>query len=158
MRIVTYQFSIRGKYLEIFISGCKCVHECRKTCFNSELWNFDLGENYRGCYSEIYNKLTEFDELIDYIVITGGEPLDQNIDELIDFIKYLKQFDKEIILFTSYSFDKVDTKVLELIDYVKTEPYLEEYKKKNKIFIFELASINQKIFRKEGNLWKMMKT
>lgn len=151
MNIVSTQYGLKNKNLEIFLSGCLGLNKCRKTCHNPDLWNFNSGNDWFEWKSKIKDKINDFDDIIDTLIITGGEPLDQDEDELIDFIIFLKQFNKPIILFTSYNFNKVSDKIKHFVDYLKCGVYDERYKGQKDVGFFTLATTNQILYRKETN-------
>lgn len=154
MKIVTTQFSIRGKYLEIFLSGCKGANSCKGTCQNPELKNFDLGTDLELFQLKLSDKILSNIDVIDMLVITGGEPLDQDEFELINFIKFLKVFKLPICVFTSYKFNKVSKLIKSEIDLIKCGEYNEQFKGEKDVGYFKLASTNQNLYRKEpDNVW-----
>ena len=154
MNVVRTQFSIAGKYLEIYVAGCNRTHKCTGTCHNKELWSFDAGANWSNFISYIDEKMLEFGDIIDLFIVTGGEPLDQDEDELVDLITYLKTLNRPVCLFTSYSFKNVPDSIKALVDYVKCEPFLVDWEEEKDVGLFKLASSNQLLYRKEDHsLW-----
>lgn len=92
--------------VSLFTQGCP-IH-C-KNCFNSELWNFDCGNEWT---EEIKHK---FFELIDKpyikrVSVLGGEPLaKQNYYDVRNLIKEIKNIfpEKTIWLYTGYTFENL---------------------------------------------------
>lgn len=92
--------------VSLFTQGCP-IH-C-KNCFNSELWNFDCGNEWT---EEIKHK---FFELIDKpyvkrVSVLGGEPLaKQNYYDVRNLIKEIKNKfpEKTIWLYTGYTFENL---------------------------------------------------
>lgn len=92
--------------IEVFLAGCKIAsngHPC-KNCFNPGLWNpehvmvEDTAKNIaENIYTHAYHK---------YITFVGGEPLDQ-IDELAEVCKLLKEYGFHILVFTHYEMEEV---------------------------------------------------
>jgi organic radical activating enzyme len=81
-------------------------------------------------------------------MLFGGEPLDQNHDEFLDFLNKLKTLNKAIWLFTRYSIDEVPKNVKILCDYIKTGKYLPELKTNDNIMYgITLATSNQTIHK-----------
>lgn len=145
MNIANTQVDIDHSAFEIYVSGCQ--GHCAG-CYNSELWDFNQGirwKEYLDKYN-VFNKIEKATELIDKIVILGGEPFDQNLWELLNFILYLKlKSDKEIWLFTSYE-NIGDHPVLKYLDYIKHGKYIKELETDNNIqFGYKLATSNQYI-------------
>ena len=150
MNIINSQYSVSGKYLEIFLTGCKRTNKCKGQCHNISLWEFNQGTDWVCWQDKITNKIKEFNDVIDYVFVTGGEPLDQDERELVDLFIFLKKQNKPIVLFTSYSFKKISDKVKIFVDYIKCEPYLTDRQKKD-VGICVLASDNQILYKKEPN-------
>jgi organic radical activating enzyme len=151
MNIAGTEYSIKGKYLEIFLSGCKGLNKCKGTCQNRELHDFSKGIDWEIKQLELNNKILDNIEMINMLVITGGEPLDQDIEELLEFIDFLKIYRLPICIFTSYSFKRVDHKIKELVNLIKCGPYDETKASLKDVFYFNLQSTNQVLYRKEPN-------
>ena len=146
MHIASTQYTLSTSSLDIYFSGCNPPH-C-KGCQNPELWEFVNKNNYIKKLKDIKTKVKNFNTLIDNIMIFGGEPLDQNNDEFLDFLNKLKTLDKVIWLFTRYSLGEVPDDVKTLCDYIKTGRYLPELKTDNNIqYGITLATSNQKVYK-----------
>ena len=142
--IITYTLQYRS--LDIYVSGCNPPH-CIG-CHNLELWDFNIGKPYN--FNLIKEYIEDFNMLIDKIMIFGGEPLDQNYDELITMLKDLQQFNKEIWLFTKYNIDEVPFEILKLCDYIKCGRYIKELVcDDNQQYGINLATSNQIIYKIE---------
>jgi anaerobic ribonucleoside-triphosphate reductase activating protein len=104
MNILSTQYTLSRKSLEIYIAGCKGdVNGRCPNCHNPESWNFNNGDLYdKEYFNKIKSKVEEFDNLIQNIEIFGGEPNDQNQSELEDMLLDLKTLNKPIWLFTRY--------------------------------------------------------
>ena len=154
MNIVNSQYSMVGSYLEIFVSGCNHNHKCKGTCFNPELWDFTKGDEWKTWKTKLYEKINDFRDIIDYIVITGGEPGDQDNEEMFALLVYLARFGIPLVYFTSYTFKKVSVDVKETVSYIKCEPYIEKKKCEKDVGLFKLTSSNQILYRKEpDSIW-----
>ncbi|MCX7648913.1 MAG: 4Fe-4S cluster-binding domain-containing protein, partial [Elusimicrobiales bacterium] len=126
MRILGTQYSLNTKSFEIYIAGCSGNPHC-EGCHNPESWNFNNGNPYNLKYFlNIKEKIELFDTLIENIMIFGGEPLDQDKNELINFLKDLKFLNKKIWLFTRYELEEVPLEIKDLCDYIKTGRYIKE--------------------------------
>lgn len=148
MNISATQFTLETEAYEIYFSGCN--QKCSTHCHNKELWTFDNGKLYNNIYfNEIKEKIYEFNDLIKNIMIFGGEPLDQNKNEFIEFLQDMKTLNKKIWLFTSYEFERIDKIYFELCDYIKYGWYNKELECDNNIqFGIKLSTKNQKIWKK----------
>lgn len=141
MFIAGIDYYLMRKTLEIYIIGCKPPH-C-ESCHNPELQIFVSDDNVNIYKEKIKNKIET--GMIKEVWIMGGEPLDQDINELQNFIKYLKTFDIKIWLWTGYD-DYKERIDISLIDYVKHGKYIENlpsYTDKESGIV--LASSNQKV-------------
>lgn len=146
MRIAGTEINLAFKAFEIYISGCKAPH-CQG-CHNPELWDFSVGSFYDPSISEaLKTKALEMHEagLADYAWILGGEPLDQDLNELMDLIDHLKSVDLKIVLWTHYN--EVPERILSMIDYIKTGPYIEGQESYvEPLFGVKLANPEQKLY------------
>ena len=98
----------RGIRTSIFFSGCD--FHC-PGCFNSEIWDFDIGEQFTREFYESVIKPT-INEHVSGISLLGGEPLHpKNIRATRQLCEWFKQDfpEKSIWLWTGYSFEEVVT-------------------------------------------------
>lgn len=148
MNILYTDFTLQNNALDIYVAGCNGNPHCT-SCHNPESWNFSLGKSYNQEYYEyIRRSVNMFSKLIKRIRIFGGEPLDQNHDELIHMLFDLKSLDKEIWLFTRYEINEVPIEVKKFCNYIKTGRYIPELKcDDNTQFGVKLATSNQKIYK-----------
>ena len=120
----------------IWFQGCKL--DC-KGCWNTEMLKFApknliSPENLALKISEI--------EGIQGISLLGGEPLNQDIPLLIDFLTLIKNQDLSIVLFTGYTEKQVPSQIVELVDILIVNPYIESQRTTNHYLI---GSTNQEI-------------
>jgi anaerobic ribonucleoside-triphosphate reductase activating protein len=150
MNILYIDFTLKNNSLDIYVAGCNGNPHC-KGCHNPESWDFEQGVEYNNKYlSYIKNRIKDFDLLIGNIMIMGGEPLDQNHDELIKMLSDLKQFNKNIWLFTRYEIDEVPEDIIEYCSYIKTGKFIPELSVDDNIQNgIKLATSNQKIYKIE---------
>lgn len=138
--------SYKSIHATIFFQGCS--HHC-EGCFNPESWEFEPKEE-RFKFTE--EKQQEFIEVckrpwIEGISLSGGDPLDQNIDELYKFLEKLDQLNKPIYCWTGYKFEDLvkegseKLKVLNFIDYLIDGEFM--YKNKKEIPL--RGSTNQRV-------------
>ena len=98
----------RGIRTSIFFSGCD--FHC-PGCFNSEIWDFDIGEQFTREFYESVIKPT-INEHVSGISLLGGEPLHpKNIRATRQLCEWFKQDfpEKSIWLWTGYLFEEVVT-------------------------------------------------
>jgi hypothetical protein len=94
------------------------------------------------------SNIEKFNNMIDNIMIFGGEPLDNSIYEMVKFLSDLKTLNKKIWLFTRYELDNIKTTIICLCDYIKTGAYIEDKLVDNhEMFGIKLASSNQQIYK-----------
>lgn len=88
----------------LFVSGC--THNCYN-CFNKEYQNFEYGNEFtRKQIDEIisYLNLSE----INGLTILGGEPLQQNKDDMINFLEQVrKHSEKSIWIYSGYTYEEI---------------------------------------------------
>ena len=152
MNILSTQYTLSRKSLEIYLAGCKGDNGVHCTsCHNPETWCFNQGEEYNLEYaSKIYAKVLRFSNMIDNIEIFGGEPNDQKREELEMLLKDLKILNKKIWLFTRYEFKDLPKFELELCDYIKCGKYIPELATDDNIqYGIKLATSNQRIYKKD---------
>lgn len=147
MRIAATDYSLRTKSLDIYVSGCNAPH-C-EGCHNPELWAFDVGEVCNEkIMKKIKDKVDNFPSLIDNIMIFGGEPLDQDHNELEKMLVELSKLNKSIWLFTKYDIDKIPQFVRDRCTYIKTGRYLRNKECENNTqYGITLATCNQEIHK-----------
>jgi organic radical activating enzyme len=146
LHISATQYTLSTSSLDIYFSGCNPPH-C-KECQNPELWKFVNENNYIKKFNDIKEKVKNFNTLVKNIMLFGGEPLDQNHDEFLDFLNRLKTLNKKIYLFTRYDIDEVPENIKALCNYIKCGRYLPELKTDDNIMYgITLATSNQTIHK-----------
>ena len=146
MNILQIDYTLKHRSLDIYVSGCNT--HCFG-CHNEESWDFFKGEKYNEEYfTKIKTYITDFNTLIDNIMIFGGEPLDNNVNDLEELLNDMKTLEKKIWLFTSKKLMYVPENIKNLCHYIKTGKYIEELTCNNNIsFGIKLVTSNQKIHK-----------
>ena len=139
-RICTSFIDIPGKIsIAIFFAGCSI--RC-KGCQNKELW-----ERASVTIMSLDNVLQKIDThpLADSIVFLGGEPTDQ-----CTFLEQLciKSVSKYKALYTGREFEALPTSLIDHLDMIVCGPYVQELSTNT-----WPASSNQRILKRENNLW-----
>jgi anaerobic ribonucleoside-triphosphate reductase activating protein len=149
IRVLSTQYTLSRKSLEIYMAGCKGNPHC-KNCHNQESWSFLQGNEYNEEYfRNIKTKVENFNNLIDNIELFGGEPLDQDYNDLEQLLKDIKTLNKPIWLFTRFNLKEVPNFVKEYCDYIKCGRYIQELKTTDNIqYNIRLATDNQTIYKK----------
>ena len=156
LQIAHIEYSINTKSLDIFTIGCN--GSCNG-CFNTELkdWN-QKGISVFDTLNKVMELHNKYDNLIDKIIIVGGDPCDAyekypfDIKNLLKGIKGITH--KPIFLFTRFSIEYIQDDIKDLVDYIKTGKYIPELKCDDNIeYGIKLATKNQHIYKKEGSEW-----
>jgi anaerobic ribonucleoside-triphosphate reductase activating protein len=147
VRIISIDYTLKYNSLDIYLAGCSASPHC-EGCHNPESWDYNIGETYnKPSLTRIKDKyIVPFDSMIKTFFIMGGEPLDQPFDELICFLSDIKQFNREVWLFTRYELGDIPKEVLVCCDYIKTGRFIPNLDKTVQ-FGITLASSNQQIFK-----------
>lgn len=150
MNIISTQYTLKYKSFEIVVSGCKGENGIYcKECHSQSTWDFKIGKPYQEWIENILNKINRNSNMIDWIWIYGGEPNDNNLEELKDMLLKLKNIKKPILLFTRFSLDKIPQFEKEICDFIKCGKYIPELKTENNIcYGIKLATSNQIIYKK----------
>ena len=160
LKFAHIEYSITTRSLDIFTIGCgKGITDLNdpdydgcKNCCNPEIRNWSLeGFTIPTVVSKVVQLDTKYGNLIDKILIVGGDPLDGYFkykEEFLEFLKELKTINKPIYLFTRHSLEQIPEELLELLDYVKTGAYIPELTCEDNYFDdIKLATSNQKIYK-----------
>lgn len=149
MNILGTQYTLKHKAFEIYVAGCNGSPHC-KGCHNPESWDFNNGEPINDEFLEATrNKIRSFDDVIENIMIFGGEPLDQKMGELIDLLDWLGQFNKKIWIFTRYDLNEVSLIIKNRCDYLKCGGYESQKRTDSNVqYGINLATTNQHIYKK----------
>lgn len=132
-----------GLRTSIYFAGCK--HHC-KGCHNQKSWDFKGGKDMT--IDEILQIIKENRFNVTY---SGGDPLYQNLDDLVLLSKKIHDLGHNIWLYTGFTIEelKKDSKYDEIlynIDVIVDGPFIEE--KKDLTLKFR-GSSNQRIIKKE---------
>lgn len=148
----------KGIRTSIFFSGCE--HYC-KNCFNSELWDFNVGQSFT---KEVYESKIKptMNEHITGISILGGEPLHpNNITATFNLVKWFKEdFPKKTIwLWSGYTWEELTSKsnsnykinigILNNIDVLVDGKYVDELRD---ISLKWCGSSNQRVINIQDSL------
>lgn len=129
----------------IWFSGCsfKC-----KGCYNEQLQDKSFGTKYEPhkIFFDIMNECRKLG--IKSVVLIGGEPLQQNINDLLSLCKSLHGVGINVWLYTGYEFEDVDKSLLQYLYTIKCGRYNDEMKQDG----FP-ASSNQQVYRSIAGVW-----
>lgn len=130
--------------MTIWFSGC--TFRC-EGCYNTRLWYSDSGLEY-SAKSVARIVINECDRLkLESVVLLGGEPLQQDGQELLLLCRLLKEAGLKIWLYTGYDFQDADAfGILEYVYTIKCGEYSEKLKQSG----FP-ASSNQRVYRRVDN-------
>ena len=123
----------------IWFSGCnfKC-----KNCYNDILWDKNKGHIYDGEFiaDVVCNMCNQLG--VQSVVLLGGEPLQQDRQELLLICKRFYEAHLKIWLYTGYELNEIPDEILQYVSMVKCGRYIDELKQDG----FP-ASSNQKIYK-----------
>ena len=142
-----------GCRITVWVSGC--VHHC-KGCHNPETWDFKYGREFTDDdKKKIFEVLDK--PYIKGITFSGGDPLCSYTDVLSLAREIKKKYsDKDIWVYTGFSFEYVREHMSEILDYVD---YMVDGKFKIEERDVSLAfrgSKNQRIWKKEEGTFKVI--
>lgn len=157
MNIVRVDYSMQFMSLDVYFSGCAANPYC-KGCFNPEAWDFTCGKDWKQYIFHINDNMKKFSSMIKRVMIYGGEPLDQDPEQFIQFLDAIREYGKDIWVFTRHSIDVVSQEVKDRVDYIKCGPYIEELTTSDNCeFGVKLATSNQHIYKKVNGEFKTYK-
>ena len=82
-------------------------------------------------------------------MIFGGEPLDNNLDDLYQLLIDLDGIEKPIWLFTRYEISEIPEFIKKFCTYIKCGKYIPELTTEDSVqYGIKLATSNQKIYKK----------
>lgn len=148
MNIVTTDYSMQTRSYDIFFSGCLANPKC-EGCHNAEAWDFSKGTDWKQHKEKIAKDLKDFGALIDRVFILGGDPLDQDLIELHEFLDFLEPFNIPSVLFTRYILDNVPLSIVSRVDYIKTGRYIPRLTvSDNTWYNIKLSTSNQRVWKR----------
>ncbi len=130
----------------IWFSGCS--RKC-EDCYNETLWNKSAGQGYDvNAVESIVTKSCGRTGTTD-IVLLGGEPLEQDINDLSILLRHLHGYGYQIWLYTGFEFDQINSNIMKYLYTIKCGRYDKSLKTPNSI----VASSNQKFYRHINDKW-----
>ena len=140
-----------GLRTSIYFAGCK--HRC-KGCHNPQSWDFNSGIDMS--IDEIFEDIKKNNFNVTY---SGGDPLYQNLDDLVALSKKIHSLGLDIWLYTGFTFEELlnDSKykdILENVDVIVDGPFIEE--KKDLSLLFR-GSSNQRILKRNNGKFEEFK-
>lgn len=141
--------STDGIAFEIYVSGCNGY--C-KDCHSKHTWDFNQGilmDDY--FYNEVFKIMQNKEWQFDNIALLGGEPLDNDKKDIINFAKKMKSYfeNKKLYLYTHFELNEINDEIKKHFDFIKTgkfdeKKYNDEYCS-NGVY---LKTTNQKMNKK----------
>lgn len=138
-----------GATFTIWFAGC--THGC-KGCQNKTLWDKNNGERFSP--QELHDLIIKEAQKtkIHTVTLLGGEPLQQDLNELHELCISLFKSKMDIWLYTGYDFDHAKSllsPVLPFLHTIKCGKYIEELRVDGSFPI----TTNQKVYSRAGG-WK----
>lgn len=123
----------------IWFAGCN--FHCNE-CQNPQLWDRKFGGEWST--SDLYNTIIFNCYKFNYntVVFLGGEPLQQDKQELLSLCQLLHEKGINIWIYTGYELEQIDKEILECVHTIKCGMYKSELRQDG----FP-ASSNQKVYR-----------
>lgn len=120
---VLYPVEVLGPGKRVGIWFCGCPRRC-KGCSNPELWEFQ--ERYRTTPETIFEmvKAVSKEHKVDGFTITGGDPFYQP-EALMKLLEMLKAISDDIIVYTGYNLEEINSDDLENISVLIDGEYIE---------------------------------
>ena len=152
MKIGYIDYSPATSSLDIFVTGC--LSPFCMGCCNPELANFDEGTDWTYFKGKINNYIKSYGSLIKNIFLVGGSPNHQLVEDLTEFIKFIRPFNRDIWLYCREDLEHVQKIFLENCKYIKSGEYIPKLRTKNNIVTVsngttvKLATSNQVIYEK----------
>lgn len=124
---------------------CGCTRHC-PGCFNQEAADFNAGEPLSLSRMRRFAAIGGIDKDIAGFSILGGEPLQQDKDEMLKLLRCLRVYPKKTIwMWTGYTYEDLTADQLEIVknvDVLVDGPFIEKLKNPNLRF---RGSSNQRI-------------
>lgn len=144
-----HQFITVDRTLELYFAGC--TYHC-PGCQNEFLWDKSVGEEKTP--EQIISKLLWYVPVVKQVHILGGEPLQQDMDEMKILLDGLKDAGfKNITVFTGNDYENISDEwkaAIKSADYLKCGGYKSELPNtegETQINGLKLASLNQKVYK-----------
>ncbi|MCD7822431.1 MAG: radical SAM protein [Oscillospiraceae bacterium] len=121
---VLYPVEVLGPGKRVGIWFCGCPRRC-KGCSNPELWEFQ--DRYLTTPQLVYELVLQIatDHTIDGFTITGGDPMYQG-EDLKELLSLLKGISDDIIVYTGYKYQELNSASFEDISVLIDGEYIEE--------------------------------
>ena len=103
----------------LFVTGC---HFHCEGCWNLEAQDFNYGKEYTKEVEDLFISYVN-DKHVDGACILGGEPLQQDLDIILNLVKRIKEeTGKQIHMWSGYTWEEIikDNKKVEIMKYVDT--------------------------------------
>ena len=146
-----HEFVPNDMILELYFTGCSI--RC-KNCQNWFLQERTIDNTREVEAEDILREVSDYVEISTQVHILGGEPLEQDKNDLISLLSGLKRMGfKNVVFFTGRRIDKDYIKenfdLFKYCDYVKGGEYDETLKEENGIQteLFPLATRNQYLIK-----------
>lgn len=118
--------------LNIYFSGCTNNKKCqRDLCQNKNLHDFNIGTPFKEMLNRIEATLEQGSNLIKSVCYLGGEPFDQNINDLRHLSDVIKFINPEINIYAYSGYDdsNIDKIKRYMFECSIKDVYIGEYKK-----------------------------
>ena len=121
--------------LAISLSGC---HIHCKGCHSAFTWDPFFGELLTD---DMFRNIIKNNKYASCVLFYGGE---WQLERLLELIEIAKEYRLKVCLYTGLELEKVDKKLIDVLDYLKVGPYIEKLGGLNK------KTTNQKMYKIEN--------
>lgn len=120
---ILYPVEVLGPGKRIGIWFCGCTKAC-KGCSNPELWN--VQPKYKIDVEDVMRLIRNIsnEHHVDGFTITGGDPLEQP-EELTVLLEQLKNINDDILVYTGFDIEQLDTALLKNVSVLIDGKYIE---------------------------------
>lgn len=138
-----------GPGFTIWFSGCTV--RCNG-CHNQKLWNRKSGVEMTP--QQLINVMLDIEQVLNVryndVILLGGEPMEQDLMELLELVRGYKKLSKDVWLYTSKELTEIPIPILNECAHIKTGKY-------DEMLICDglLATSNQKMWDKIDNKWRI---
>ena len=106
------------------VSLCLSITGCNLRCDGCHspfLWSKKTGDILSLC--DLENILKKYENIISCVLFMGGE---WHEDELISFLKYIRNLGLKTALYTGLEFNSISENLINNLDYLKYGPWIKE--------------------------------
>lgn len=120
MNIASTNIDFTHRAYTLFVSGCKV--KC-KGCHNPDIQDFNIGTPLHKAIGTIQKELVATSPMLKHVWVMGGEPLNQEKEQLKELLRQLRGYNLNVWLFTSFQYHEIPEDIREVVDVCKCGHY-----------------------------------